>query len=175
MSDLAHLEDAEYGPLTRAALDRSNTQGTASFVYFIADQNAKQIKIGRAVNVKARLSSLQGGSTNELQLLGALAGGKELERELHQRFAESRIRGEWFRPTGELLHLIRAAFEAGTGRPWGTDGDPVARGEEADDGLTVARRKLEKKRVDDFASVMGISRPEAVRLLARIEASEAAA
>ena len=39
-------------------------------------------------------------------------GGAEKERELHERFAHLRIKGEWFWPGEELLHFIRESASA---------------------------------------------------------------
>lgn len=64
------------------------------FVYFI--QAGRSIKIGLATNVKARMAELQTGNHEELQLLGFIPGDRCLERQLHRRFSEFRIRGEWF-------------------------------------------------------------------------------
>ena len=73
-------------------------------VYFIQAGDGGPIKIGRAVDVIRRLHGLQAASWEELRLLSAT--GAVTEREMHQRFASLRIRGEWFKPSVELLELI---------------------------------------------------------------------
>ena len=77
----------------------------ARFVYFIQSADGP-IKIGSASDVNARLGSLQTGSPEKLTLLGAIEGGEARERELHQQFAATRLRGEWFAPSAALLRLI---------------------------------------------------------------------
>lgn len=74
------------------------TPGTDSYIYAI-EAYSGQVKIGIASDPRQRLSGLQTGSPVELTLLaaGAAAEPKETEKELHQRYADNRIRGEWFR------------------------------------------------------------------------------
>lgn len=76
-------------------------------VYFIQPVGGGLIKIGVATNPDSRLLGLQTGCPVELRLIGVIAGaGQATETELHQRFASTRVRGEWFEPTAELLTLI---------------------------------------------------------------------
>ncbi|MBM3578779.1 MAG: hypothetical protein FJX40_14260 [Alphaproteobacteria bacterium] len=49
-----------------------------------------------------RLSNLR-----KLVLLGLIDGGRERELAIHERFAQSKLSGEWFRPTEEILAFIR--------------------------------------------------------------------
>lgn len=78
-------------------------------VYFIHSKATKAIKIGySAHSPKVRLRELQTATAEKLSLLGWIAGSRDDERDLHQRFAEYRIRGEWFRYTGELIDYVEA-------------------------------------------------------------------
>ena len=65
-------------------------------VYFIQPIGGGPIKIGCAANVERRLAHLQAFSPAPLRILGSLPGGVALERELHVRFSEHRLHGEWF-------------------------------------------------------------------------------
>lgn len=78
-------------------------------VYFITCREQGICKIGRSQNAKSRRSSLQTASPSRLVLEAELAGASELERELHKRFADSRLTGEWFTITDELDAVIREA------------------------------------------------------------------
>ena len=55
------------------------------------------VKVGRAVDVRKRLESLQCGNPMGLQLLGCVRGGPKLEGKLHRWFKPYRHScGEWF-------------------------------------------------------------------------------
>lgn len=69
------------------------------YVYFVRSGTHGPIKIGRAVDPHERLRQLQTGSPVELRLLGTIPGGVDLEAALHDLLGDSRLRGEWFRPT----------------------------------------------------------------------------
>lgn len=79
-------------------------------VYFIQRGWRGPIKIGTATDPYARLSALQTGSPTELRLIGIVQGSYEQEAELHRIFDTSRILGEWFQPTPELLGMIGDAY-----------------------------------------------------------------
>jgi hypothetical protein len=84
-----------------------------SWVYFIQHGGTDgAIKIGTtAGSPHARLRALQTGAPEQLHLLAAIPGDARIERELHDLFAEFRVRpdGEWFR-----ADLILRAFIVGT-------------------------------------------------------------
>lgn len=77
-----------------------------SYVYFARAGEDGLVKIGHAKDVRSRLSSMQTGCPIPLTLLGVLPGGREREAELHARFADLRVRGEWFRAEGALAELL---------------------------------------------------------------------
>lgn len=54
------------------------------------------VKIGMTGNLRDRLEKLQTHAPQNLQLYAALDGGEELECALHERFAFTRLQGEWF-------------------------------------------------------------------------------
>jgi len=74
-------------------------------VYFVRAETG-QIKIGFSLAAWSRLEALQTGSPVRLQLLTTTPGDQALEHDLHRRFADARLHGEWFRPTPELIALI---------------------------------------------------------------------
>jgi hypothetical protein len=75
-------------------------------IYFIQDTHSKAIKIGISKNPKGRRSDLQTAHGSKLQLIGVMDGMRTEERKLHAQF--SRLEGEWFEPTYDLLEFIRA-------------------------------------------------------------------
>lgn len=66
------------------------------------------VKIGIALNPKHRLGDLQMSCPYELRLLAWISGGEAKERELHARFNNAHVRGEWFRPTGDLMAYVES-------------------------------------------------------------------
>lgn len=81
------------------------------WVYFIECSATRRIKIGWAIDAENRLTALQTGAPSKLQLLSKVRGTKSDEREMHQQFAATRIIGEWFEPTQELLEFISQATD----------------------------------------------------------------
>ncbi len=77
-------------------------------IYFIQAETVNHIKIGyvNGDDASDRLAELQVGSPVPLRLIGTMPGTMEDEKNLHRRFASSRLSGEWFRSTPELLQLV---------------------------------------------------------------------
>jgi len=68
------------------------------YIYAILDPKNNAVKIGKATNVKARLSGIQVGNATELELIGEKWANDAayMERRLHRLCAPAHIRGEWF-------------------------------------------------------------------------------
>lgn len=81
------------------------TMTTVRWVYFITD-GVGHVKIGYTVDVSARVRELQVGNPFPLSVIAAVKGGAQLERELHRRFAEHRMCGEWFKLAPEIVDYI---------------------------------------------------------------------
>ncbi len=64
------------------------------FVYFIRCLDT--VKIGYSSGL-SRKEQLQTGNPSQLEIIAIIPGGRQLERLLHQRFAEYNVRKEWFR------------------------------------------------------------------------------
>ena len=76
------------------------------YIYFILSPD-NFVKIGRAANPKARLKSLQTGSSSPLELIKVIPNHSgHLETELHKKFASLRQRGEWFRYTRAIRNYL---------------------------------------------------------------------
>lgn len=76
-------------------------------IYFVTE--GKHIKIGYTTqDIEKRIKQLNTGSVQNISLLGWICGDKAKEKELHIKFAQSRVRynGEWFEPTENLLDFI---------------------------------------------------------------------
>lgn len=87
----------------------NNDKGT---IYFIKSDETKEIKIGyTSGEVEKRLKSLQTGHPYKLQVLATMPGSRDDEKNLHERFASSRLSGEWFKPYPDLLVFIATVKE----------------------------------------------------------------
>lgn len=76
-------------------------------IYFVQMRSpVGEIKIGLTRDLRARLNALQTGSPYPLRVLAALPGTEAEEHELHTRFADLRLSGEWFRPEPRLLEFV---------------------------------------------------------------------
>jgi hypothetical protein len=82
-------------------------------IYFVHNRNGRALKIGTAADPKARFKQLRTASPDDLILLGSIPGGVTEETALHARFADYRIRGEWFRDDPPLLSAINALLGSG--------------------------------------------------------------
>ena len=87
------------------------------FVYFVVAAFVGLVKIGYAGrDPDDRLASLQTGSPVPLERLAPVRGTRELEQELHKRFADLRTHGEWFQLGQPIKDFILYH-----GSPWHAD------------------------------------------------------
>lgn len=86
-----------------------------SFVYFI--ESGDYIKIGFSRDPITRLSQIRNGrgitiperlDTSNARILAVEQGGMREEKDLHRRFAASRVAGEWFKKHDSLSHYIKS-------------------------------------------------------------------
>ena len=90
--------------ITLIAENKNEDEG---HVYFIMSEKTQAIKIGFTTgSVKVRLRALQTAHPYRLKVLATLNGNRSYEKELHQRFAQFRLKGEWFEPHPDLLAFI---------------------------------------------------------------------
>ena len=76
-------------------------------VYFILMKNTDgYIKIGQSNSPLCRHRELQVGSPYQLEILATVWATTLLENIFHKLFASSRIRGEWFYPTKDIMECI---------------------------------------------------------------------
>jgi hypothetical protein len=77
------------------------------FIYFIQGECGGPIKIGYTADLKRRITSLQTGYPDRLELLLAFPGNQELEKTVHKIFEQYRLKGEWFQSSPEVLEKIQ--------------------------------------------------------------------
>jgi hypothetical protein len=76
----------------------------AYYVYFI--YCAGRVKIGRAMDVSARLNQISTGSPFRPTLILAVSGSLSAEAEVHARFAQDRVHREWFKLSDHLRRYL---------------------------------------------------------------------
>lgn len=82
-------------------------------VYFIMETLTGHVKIGVSGRPADRLQSLQTASSKPLVLMACIHGSYPLEKELHARFADRRVIGEWFNITvDDVGEVLRERLEA---------------------------------------------------------------
>jgi hypothetical protein len=80
-------------------------------VYFV--RVGRYVKIGSTRDFPRRIVDIQIGSAEELELLCTIPGDHKKEKELHQKFRNAHLRGEWFAISDELRGFVLQK----TGRP----------------------------------------------------------
>lgn len=96
--DVERTPSVEYGPIIGG-------------VYFI-QAGAGPIKIGFSNDVIERMALLQTGNAEALILRGVIRStDRTLESQMHRKFQEDWIRGEWFSPSRLLLNFIADSTE----------------------------------------------------------------
>jgi hypothetical protein len=73
----------------------NNRKRRSKYVYLMKHSNGF-VKIGFSTNPRAREKTLQ-AEDPRIEMLGFFAASNDVERKLHQIFADLRVRGEWFR------------------------------------------------------------------------------
>lgn len=106
-----------------------NFSRTETFVYFLlyGNGNGAKVKIGTSKNVNGRLAILKTGVPGKARVYYVTPGNIALERNLHRKFAEDRVSGEWFQFSQAIRDWIkqdrdRRAVERG----WSTRVIPFA-------------------------------------------------
>jgi hypothetical protein len=76
------------------------------FVYFIQNESNQEIKIGVTSNIEKRMNDISRVIKAPVKLLKLIKGNEVTEKELHNKFSQYRIHGEWFAPSKELIKYI---------------------------------------------------------------------
>ena len=77
-----------------------------SYIYFIQELASRHIKIGCTINPSRRIRSLYLTIPGNIQVLGIFPGSVYLEKDLHFRFRELRVKGEWFKESDKIYNEI---------------------------------------------------------------------
>lgn len=76
------------------------------YVYFIATEDDKFVKIGKALSVIKRLETLQCGCPYRLKCIALFSGYSLVESYLHRTYKHLKKRGEWFILNDEIISMI---------------------------------------------------------------------
>ncbi|MGN6769773.1 MAG: GIY-YIG nuclease family protein [Rhizobiaceae bacterium] len=76
----------------------------AGYVYFL--RAGDEVKIGFSTNLRQRLEKLRNGNAFPVFVCRYVEGTMATERQFHKRFAEYRLRGEWFDLRGSLARFL---------------------------------------------------------------------
>ncbi len=79
-------------------------------IYLILNKKSGNIKIGRSKNPSLREKTLQ-AEQPDLELISVWEAPKKVENELHKKYSDKRIRGEWFNLTFNDLKEIKDSMK----------------------------------------------------------------
>lgn len=82
-----------------------------TYVYFIEAVGQGKVKIGFSSDVESRVRQLRTGSPYDLEIVGQVNGGADLEQLLHQKFSSYRDDKEWFFFTKEIKEFIAGGYQ----------------------------------------------------------------
>lgn len=89
------------------------TVRSATNIYFVFAPQHNLIKIGQAIDINKRLSTLRSGSPAQLKLLAHVRFFGDLEGFLHAQLKEHQSHGEWFHAEDRVLSIVEAAIDDG--------------------------------------------------------------
>jgi hypothetical protein len=92
------------GGLGMGELENPSLLSVPAMIYFLQDTHTQAIKIGYSKSPAKRHNALQTANPYPIAKLGAIHGGLEDERALHDQFAAQRLNGEWF--DGSILPAV---------------------------------------------------------------------
>jgi hypothetical protein len=110
---IEYRNDVEIGInyLTEIKTDRATLSDKYTQVYVMFDKHTGYYKIGRSVNPKFREKTLQAEKPT-IELLHTYNAKVVDEKHLHTKFAEKRVRGEWFNLSGSDIAEINLYFNS---------------------------------------------------------------
>jgi hypothetical protein len=79
---------------------------TQTFIYAIYNKTKNEVKIGYSTTPAKRLSQLQTGNSDRLELLCTFKGSAKIEAEIHERLHQDRLIGEWFRMSSSVSYVL---------------------------------------------------------------------
>jgi hypothetical protein len=81
--------------------------GKEKMMYFVANSEKVEGKIGTSSDPEQRFSQLQIGNSAKLDLMGIMNGDKKTETDIRNKFKKYHIRGEWYKLNDEIIKFIQ--------------------------------------------------------------------
>lgn len=78
------------------------------WIYFIYAADLNRVKIGLSYDPEQRMHVLGAQAPCEYTMLGVMKGDWYFEHELHVKFAQYRVFGEWFTYSSEIAEYVKA-------------------------------------------------------------------
>lgn len=88
-------------------LINSISEKPTRYIYFIENLFNSEIKLGVSSDIDTRLKQISSDIKSPVKLIKLINGDEQKEKELHKRFSNDRVHGEWFKPSDELLDFIK--------------------------------------------------------------------
>lgn len=68
----------------------------SSIVYLLRGNVTGYYKIGVSTKLEERIRQVDNGTSEEISLISSSTGGQDLEAQLHYKYKNKRVKGEWF-------------------------------------------------------------------------------
>lgn len=91
--------------------DEKIESGPMSYIYMMVNNRNGLIKIGKSIKPEARERTLQSEEPDVSMIFVSPLCLSSIERDLHKKFSEKRVRGEWFNLTSDDVMFIKKYFE----------------------------------------------------------------
>lgn len=79
---------------------------TQTFIYAIYNRTKNKVKIGYSNNPLKRLSQLQTGNSDRLDLLCTFKGSAKIETEIHEKLHHDHLIDEWFKMSSFVAYVL---------------------------------------------------------------------
>lgn len=117
-------------------------KGKPPVIYFIETPCGQYVKAGYTTDLYPRLSTIQTGNPQELQVMFVIQGDRRVEQEVHSALRPFHVRGEWFRRTKEVEALLSELRKSAFDYDAHLDGMKAEQTEQARDELIATALRL---------------------------------
>jgi hypothetical protein len=111
LAQIKQALDENLGAILQGKVKKDNKLSKRGLVYFIQNTHTLEVKIGRSTvnSLQDRLDTLQVANAHELRIIKTISSTNchSLEFQMHRRFQDYHIRGEWFCYEGDLIDFIK--------------------------------------------------------------------